>query len=76
VLTSANSSCAVGSEEGSLEGSIAMFTDEEIIELVIDKGEDRLTTFDTAILIYVDGFDQGTQTELYNSGASRHMSLY
>ena len=76
VLTSANSSCAFGSEENNSEGSIAMFTDEEMIELVVDEGEDGLTTFDAAMLVNVDGFGQGTQTELYDSGASRHMSPY
>ena len=65
-----------GLEKGSHEESIILFTDKEITELEINKGEDGLTTFDAAMLINIDGFNEGTQTELYNSGALRHMSPY
>ena len=45
-------------------------------ELVVDEGEDGCTTVDAAMLINVGGSAEGVQTELYDSGASRHMSPY
>ena len=44
--------------------------------LVKDEGEDGFTTFDAAMLVNVKGSVEGIQTELYDSGASRHMSPY
>ena len=41
-----------------------------------DEGEDGWTTFDAAMLGNVEGDAEGMQTELYDSGASRHMSPY
>lgn len=75
ILTPANSLCSTGSEKGSPEGSVASFGDIEM-DLTIDKGEDGLTTFDAAMLVNVEGSVEGIQTELYDSGASRHMSPY
>ena len=76
ILTPANTLCTVSSEKGSLEESMATFGDEEMIELAVDIGEDALTTFDAAMLVNVEGNVEGMQTELYDSGASRHMSPY
>ena len=49
---------------------------EETIELVIDEGEDALTSFDATMLVNVEGNVEGMQTKLYDSGASRHMLPY
>ena len=65
-----------GLEKDSSEGDIAVFDDEESTELVIDNEEEALTSFDTTMLVNVDGSVEGMQTELYDSGASRHMSPY
>ena len=45
------------------------------MDLIEDKGEDGLTTFDAAMLVNI-GNAEGMQTELYDSGASCHMSPY
>ena len=45
-------------------------------ELEMDEGEEGQTTFDAAMLVNVEGCVDGIQTELYDSGASRHMSPY
>ena len=50
------------------------FSDEEMDELVVDEEEDGCTTVDAAMLVNVGGSVDGVQTELYDSGASRHMS--
>ena len=76
VLTPENLMSTAGSEKGSPEESITLFTGEEMTELEIGKGEDGLTTFDAAMLVNIDGFNEGTQMELYDSGASRHMLPY
>ena len=76
VLTPPDSPCSTDSERDSLEGSAEPFEDEEMIDLAIDKGEDGLTSFDAAMLVNVGGCVEGFQTELYDSGASRHMSPY
>jgi hypothetical protein len=55
---------------------MAIFSDDEKIELVVDIGEEALTTFNAAILVNVEGNIKGKQTELYDSGASYHMSPY
>ena len=47
----------------------------EYANLSADKGEDGLSTYACATLINVEG-GEGIETELYNSGASRHMSPY
>src|SRR5271155_1240381 len=52
------------------------FGDEEMKEMAVDGGEDGVTTFDAAMLVNVEGLVEGAQTELYDSGASRHMSPY
>ena len=76
IFAPANSLCMENSEIGSIEEIIELFNDEEMMELAIDKGEDALTSFDAAMLVNVEGNVEGIQTELYNSGASCHMSLY
>ena len=76
LLTPPNSLCLTDSEKGSF-GDISMtLSDEEMIDLIIDEGEDGLTTFDAAMLVNVGGSVEGIQTELYDSGASCHMSPY
>src|SRR5277367_524644 len=51
-------------------------SDDEMVEMVVDEGEDGVTTFNAAMLVNVEGSVEGVQTELYDSGASRHMSPY
>ena len=46
------------------------------MDIVVDEGEDGFTTFDVAMLVNAEGSVEGTQTELYDSGASCHMSPY
>ena len=46
------------------------------VVLFDDEGEDGWMTFDAAMLGNVEGDAEGMQTELYDSGASRHMSPY
>jgi hypothetical protein len=76
VFTPANTLCTQSSEKGSLEEDIAIFNNEKPIKLVIDNKEEALTSFDAAMLVNVEGSIKGMQTELYNSGAPRHMSPY
>ena len=52
------------------------FAYEEPIMMLVDDGEDKHSTFDTAMLANVEESVEGVQTELYNSGASCHMSPY
>ena len=47
ILTPLNSTCSIGSENDSF------LSDEEMTNLTVDEGEDRLTTFDTVMLINV-----------------------
>ena len=49
------------------------FDDFEMLDLVEDRGEDGFTIFDAAMLVNAEGNVEGTQTELYDSGASCHM---
>ena len=51
-----------------------LFSDEEMLDLIEDKGDDGLTSYNAAMLVNVEGNVEGIQTKLYNSGASRHMS--
>ena len=76
VFTPANSLCTGNSEIESIEEMMELFNDEDLIELTIDEGEDALTSFDAAMLVNIEGNVEGIQTELYNSGASHHMSPY
>ena len=76
VFAPANLLCTGNSEIGSIKEMMELFNDEDIIELITDEGEDALTSFDAAMLVNVEGNVEGIQTELYNSGASRHMSFY
>ena len=75
VLTSANSSCTTGSKKGSVEEDIASFSNKEMIDFITNEDEDGLTSFNAAMLINIGSVER-VQTELYNSGASCHMSLY
>ena len=75
VLTPPNSFCSTDSEQGSLE-NLMISSDEEMTDLTIDEGEEGHTTFDAAMLVNVEGSVEGLQTELYDSGASHHMSPY
>ena len=47
----------------------------EYVNLSVDKGEDGLSTYACATLVNVEG-GEGIETELYDSGASCHMSPY
>ena len=76
VLTPPNSFCSMDSESGSLEERSMILDDEEIPILTADEGEDGETTFNAAMLVNVEGSVEGIQTELYDSGASSHMSPY
>ena len=76
VLTPLNSFCSTDSESGSLEERSMILDNEEMTVLTVDEGEDRETTFNAAMLVNIEGSVEGIQTELYNSGASRHMSPY
>ena len=76
ILTPPNSLCSLDSESGSLEEWSMILDDEEIPVLTADEGEDRETTFITAMLVNVEGSVEGIQMELYDSGASCHMSPY
>ena len=64
VFTPANSLCTENSEIGSIEEIMELFNDEEMIELTIDKGEDALTSFDTAMLVNIEGNVERIQMEL------------
>ena len=75
VFAPANLLCKENSEIGNIEEIMELFN-EETIELVIDEGEDALTSFDTAMLVNVEGNVEGMQTKLYNSGASCHRLPY
>ena len=75
VFTPANSLCTENSEIGNIEEIMELFN-KETIELVIDEGEDALTSFDATMLVNIQGNVEGMQTELYDSGASHHMSPY
>ena len=47
-----------------------------LMVLLDDEGEDGYTTFTAAMLVNVEGDVEGIQMELYNLGASCHMSPY
>jgi hypothetical protein len=76
ILTPPNSLCSTNSEKDSLEDSPESISDGNIRDLVEDEGKDGLTSFDTAMLVNVEGSVEGMQTELYDSGALHHMSPY
>ena len=67
---------SLGSNTASLEECLNSFSNKEMVELVMDEGEDGHTRFNTTMLINVEGSIKGIQTELYNSGAFQHMSPY
>ena len=58
------------------ERNATLFSDKEMLDLIEDMGDDGLTSFDAAMLVNVEGNVEGIQTELYDSGASCHMSPY
>ena len=76
VLTSPDSCRTTNSEVDDEETNPTLFSDEEMINLAEDEGEEGLTTFNAAMLVNVEGQVEGTQTKLYDSGASHHMSPY
>ena len=57
------------------ERNLTLFSNKEMINLTEDKGDDRLTSFDAAMLVNI-GNVEGIQTELYDSGALHHMLPY
>ena len=71
-LTSTNSVCSTNEDN---KRNLFQFSDDEMTSLIEDHGEDGLTTFDTSMLVNIGGA-KGVQTELYDSGASCHMSPY
>ena len=71
-----NSFCSMDSESGSLEERSMILDDKEIPVLTTDEGEDGETIFNATMLVNVEGSVEGIQMELYDSGASRHMSPY
>ena len=70
VFAPANLLCMENSEIGSIKEIMELFNDEETIELAIDEGEDALTSFDTVMLVDIEGNIEVIQMELYDSGAS------
>jgi hypothetical protein len=76
ILAPANSPQTTGLEKGIFDKDMAIFSDEETIELVVDIGKEALITFDAAMLVNVKEDIEGMQTELNNLGASHHMSPY
>ena len=76
VLTPPNSFCSTDSESSSLEERSMILDNKEMTVLTVDEGEDGETTFNAAMLVNIKGSVEGIQTELYNSGASHHMSPY
>lgn len=65
--------------DSSEDGDISMQDADQFeynIRLTTDHGEDGYSTFDCAMLVNVKGSVEGVETELYDSGASRHMSPY
>ena len=73
VFSGSGTSCTNDSEN---KRNLALFSDEEMTILDKDNGEEGLTTFDAAMLVNIEGNVEGTQMELYDSGASRYMFLY
>ena len=67
IFAPANSLCTGNLEIGSIK---------EIMELCNDEGEDALTSFNAAMLVNIEGNVEEIQMELYDSGASCHMSPY
>ena len=67
VFSRSGTSCTNDSKN---ERKLALFSDKEMIILDEDNGEEGLTTFDTAMLVNVEGNVKGIQTELYDSGTS------
>ena len=57
------------------ERNLTLFSNEEMINLTEDKGDNGLTSFDAAMLVNI-GNVEGIQTELYDSGVSCHMLPY
>ena len=75
-LTTPNSSCTSYSEIDNEERNLSLYSDEEMAKLDEDYEEEGISTFDAAMLVNAEGHDEEIQTELYDSGASRHMSPY
>ena len=71
-LTSTDSVCSTNEDN---KRNLFQFSDDEMTNLIEDHGKDGLPTFDATMLINISGAE-GVQTELYDSGASRHVSPY
>ena len=71
-----DSSCDNSCRKGYYKADFDLFGDADMVNLVVDSGEDGYTTFNAAMLVNVKGSVEGIQTELYDSGASCHMSPY
>ena len=67
VFSGSGTSCTNDSEN---ERNLASFSDEEMIILDKDNGEEGLTMFDAAMLVNIEGNVKGIQMELYNSNMS------
>ena len=73
IFSRSGTSCTNNSKN---ERNLAPFSDEEMIILVKDNVEEELTMFNAAMLVNIEGNIEGTQTELYDSSMSQHMSPY
>ena len=67
LLTVSDSSCDNSCRKGYYEANFNLFGDANMVDLVVDSGEDGYTTFDAAMLVNVKGSVEGVQTELYDS---------
>ena len=63
-------------EDDNEERDMTLFSDKEMMDLASDEGKEGLTSFNAAMLVNVKSNIEGVQTELYDSGASWHMSPY
>lgn len=76
-LQEVSDSSVLGDSESVSEVGGNSEDDWSVIELTIDEGDEAYTTtFGCAMLANIKGSVDGVMTELYDSGASRHMSPY
>ena len=73
ILTSPNSTYLTDPDNE--ERDLTLFSDEKMLDLTEDKGDDGLTSFDAAMLVNI-GNVRGIQSKLYDSGALCHMLPY
>ena len=67
IFSRSGTSCTNDSKN---ERNLASFSNKEMIILDKDNGEEGLTTFDTAMLVNVEGNVKGIQMEVYSSSMS------